>query len=82
MRPRPPARTPDNGALQRQTLQAGRRRAAIRLQTTGRRSPRVILAPEDSARQRASGGLFLCPAAAPVPTGKSQPQVSNIEQLR
>ena len=56
--PLPPARTPGNGALQRQALQAGRRCAAILLETTGRRSPRDLV-PEDSARQRASGGLFL-----------------------
>ena len=59
--PLPPARPPDNGALQRQALQAGRRRAAIRLLTTGRHIPPCIPAPEDSARQRASGGLFLYP---------------------
>ena len=57
MLPLPPARTPDNGALQRQTLQAGRGRAAIRLQTTGRRSP-VYLAPEDSARPVQPAGFF------------------------
>ena len=54
--PLPPARTPDNGALQRQALQAGRRRAAIRLLTTGRHIPRV--SPRPRTHQRASGGLF------------------------
>jgi hypothetical protein len=65
MRPLPPARTLGNGALQRQTLQAGRRCAAIWLETTGRRSPGVSSRPRTqpaSAQRRA----FLDSARAPA----------------
>ena len=57
--PLPPARTPDNGALQRQALQAGRRRAAIRLLTTGRHIPRVSPRPRTQPASAQAAGFSL-----------------------
>ena len=80
----PPARTPGNGALQRQALQAGRRCAAIRLETTGRaKSPRVSSRPRTQpASAQAAGFFFATKRDSGNPAGELRCRPLTLDEAR